>query len=352
MYNPEMARLGSYGEDYRRFGLSQDDVAVRENGMRTDGAPGSYEWWYLDGHLQDETTLVVVFHTKPTDDVGAPFTPYTSVTIDRPDGTHIERRIKVAPEDFAASPDETDIRMGRNTLRKTPAEWSPESERAGKYGYDLIIEDEGLHIDLGLYAEMPMWRPGTGHFLFGDKNYFAWLAAVPYGEIQGYMAIDGRRRHINGSGYHDHNWGNAPIGQLLRGWEWYRGNAGRCGVLAADLYPHADYGGGKLPVFMLAQYGAVVTDDPRRVDSFLTGDESSVTRHFEYPKNGKDEHHEIMFTSEGKLSELPLTQSLGKVGLPDELEAGSLYRRFTGTMEHRVRAVGRATTEQMRLSDT
>jgi hypothetical protein len=47
-----------------------------------------------------------------------------------------------------------------------------------------------------------------------------------------------------------------------------------------------------------------------------------------------------------------LTQSLGKVGLPDELEAGSLYRRFTGTMEHRVRAVGRATTEQMRLSDT
>jgi hypothetical protein len=313
------------------------------------GNPGSYEWWYLDAHLDDGSTLVTAFHTKPTQDIDAPLSPYMSIMLDRPDGTHIERRIRVSPGDFSASTETTDIRMGPNTFRKDPIEWMPKNEAVGMYGYDLMVEDEELLIEMGLNACMPMWRPRTGHFLFDESKYFAWVVPVPYGDVQGHMVLGGRKQYFHGTGYHDHNWGNTPIGQLMRGWEWSRGRAGRCAVLAAQLYPQEEYGGGELPIFMLAQNGNLITDRLRDVDSFTTSNGPVTTRHYEYPRFGHDEAHGITFRSEQSLAERSLARNLGDTGLSTELDAGSLYRRFSGTMKHTVLAVGTATTEHLLL---
>ena len=38
------ARLGSTPEDYARFGIEPGAIKPREDGLRTDGGPGTYEW--------------------------------------------------------------------------------------------------------------------------------------------------------------------------------------------------------------------------------------------------------------------------------------------------------------------
>src|SRR5271170_5917739 len=50
--------------DYQRLGLSRDTVAPWEDGARTDGGRGSFEWWYFDAHLDDGAALVVMFMDK------------------------------------------------------------------------------------------------------------------------------------------------------------------------------------------------------------------------------------------------------------------------------------------------
>ena len=45
--------------DYERLGLSRNTVAPWEDGARTDGGRGSFEWWYFDAHLAGVSEVVV-----------------------------------------------------------------------------------------------------------------------------------------------------------------------------------------------------------------------------------------------------------------------------------------------------
>jgi hypothetical protein len=58
------ARLGRTPDDYARIGIAPRAIKPWEDGMRTHGSPGTYEWWYFDPHLDDGAKLVVVFLTK------------------------------------------------------------------------------------------------------------------------------------------------------------------------------------------------------------------------------------------------------------------------------------------------
>ena len=62
--SPIPARLGSTPGDYARIGIEAGAIKPWEDGLRTDGSEGTYEWWYFDAHLEDDATLVVVFLTK------------------------------------------------------------------------------------------------------------------------------------------------------------------------------------------------------------------------------------------------------------------------------------------------
>ena len=35
---------------YQKMGLKKGEVEIWEDGLRTDGSKGSYEWWYFDSH--------------------------------------------------------------------------------------------------------------------------------------------------------------------------------------------------------------------------------------------------------------------------------------------------------------
>ncbi|MBQ8425407.1 MAG: hypothetical protein IJX17_05245, partial [Clostridia bacterium] len=44
-----------------KMGLNKNEVEIWEDGMRTDGSKGTYEWWYFDSHYPDGTILVIFF---------------------------------------------------------------------------------------------------------------------------------------------------------------------------------------------------------------------------------------------------------------------------------------------------
>lgn len=339
---PETAQLARSQEDFARLGLNRTQVEPWENGMRTDGGPGSYEWWYLDACLKGGVIVVAALHTKHTQAINDPFAPYLSIMVDRPGGERIERRIAIDPAQFSAESDDCEIRLGsENGLWRLPDH--PEDAACVSPSYGLWFEDDNLLIDLVLHSQSPAWRPATGHFLFGEEKYFAWLAAVPHAKVDAYIRLDGKRQFLRGTGYHDHNWGNAPVGELMRGWDWYRGAAGRNAVLAAQLYPQETYGAGEIPIFMLSQNGRLVVDNPNRIIRDTIGETTS----FEYTDSR--ERHIAIIRRERTLVERPLTQKIGQAALAGELDATTLYRRFSGTMSYEVYATGSAMLEDARL---
>ena len=46
---------------YEKLGLIPHQVQLWEDGMRTDGSKGTYEWWYFDSSYPDGTKLIIFF---------------------------------------------------------------------------------------------------------------------------------------------------------------------------------------------------------------------------------------------------------------------------------------------------
>jgi predicted secreted hydrolase len=249
------AVVTSSDDDYEKLGISRSQVEPWEDGMRTTGGKGNYEWWYFDSTLKDGSTLVVVFYTKNSLKPQTLLQPRLTVEYTRPDGTSLHKELKVDAGKFSAAKDHCDVRIGANTFT------------GNLHDYTLHIDVEGLQADITLHGTVPPWRPGTGHAFFHDKkeHFFAWLPSVPQGTIDGTLTIDGQSRHVAGVGYHDHNWGNVSLLELLHNWYWGRAQIGNYSVIASHMIAVDKYGNAPLPVFMLACDGKIIADDASKV---------------------------------------------------------------------------------------
>lgn len=286
------ARLAHTAQEYARLGLEPEAVKPWEDGLRTDGGPGTYEWWYFDAHLDDGAKLVVVFHTKNFIDLDKPLTPLLRVEVTLPDGT---QRIRLLPCDaaaFSASTDGCEVRIGDNAF-------------AGDLRtYRIHARVDDVEVDVVLTGDLPAWRPETGHWLFGEdgERHFAWLPAVPQGRVEATYRVDGERTTTTGVGYHDHNWGNASMIELIHHWYWARGTAGPYSVIASHITAERAYGYAELPVFMLARDGVLIGDEPgkvtfeeldRRTDPKTGKTVGNTTR---YTYTDGDDHYVVTFT--------------------------------------------------------
>jgi hypothetical protein len=75
--------IPGFGEEFlQREGL-KPEIAVWEDGLRTDTRPGSFEWWYFDAHFEDGSTEVMVYATKPLRLRSDSLTPMVTLTITR-----------------------------------------------------------------------------------------------------------------------------------------------------------------------------------------------------------------------------------------------------------------------------
>jgi hypothetical protein len=252
---PVPARLGSTPDAYERLGLDPRVIKAPEDGMRTDGSRGTYEWWYFDAHLDDGAKLVVVFLTKDFTDLNKPLSPLIRIDLTLPDGTAVHKIVDLPAETFSASTEACEVRMGDNLF-------------AGDlHSYTIWARLDDLEVDIALTGQVPAWRPETGYWFFGeqDEHYFAWLPSVPQGSVEATYRVGGIGGTTTGVGYHDHNWGNASMLDLMHHWYWARGAAGPYSVIASYITAQKRYGYAALPVFMLARDGALIADDGNKV---------------------------------------------------------------------------------------
>jgi hypothetical protein len=242
--------LGTSRDHFVREAL-RPEMQDWEDGLRTGMASGTYEWWYFDVHSDDGTLIVIVFFTRPMLDPDAPARPYVNVRIVTPDG--VTRRVEAVTtaEEFRAARDRCDVAVGPNRASRDST------------GYRLHVEIESVQCDLVFAPTSPPWRPGTGKFHFGpgEGSFFGWVAPMPGGAVSGECVIDGRRRIIHGTGYHDHNWGTIPIRRAWNSWWWSRARIGEYTALAAELTATPAYGSRKITLLMIADATRVLVSD-------------------------------------------------------------------------------------------
>jgi len=228
------------------LGLS-NDVQLFEDALRTSEKSGSYEWWYFDSKYPDGSSLVIVFFTKPVTSFAKEFKPYVSLNYINPNGKEI--RTKVESSDYSFSRDKCDVRIGNCYLR------------GDLKHYEIYFKNDEAECALTLDSSVPSWRPDSGHIYFGEKDFFAWLPAVPEGIATGTLETGNESITLSGTGYHDHNWGNKLMIFLMNDWYWGRAKIGDYVVVSSYIYANKKDGYKATPIFMLAKDGKILTGD-------------------------------------------------------------------------------------------
>jgi len=231
-------RLLDSDADFASLGLLRGSVEPWEDGRRAPADGRHFEWWYLDAILEDGTLVVAWFGDN---------WPYglkeraVSLEVTPPGGATL-RWFGSFKEDGSFSTRTAEVRIG------------PHSFSGDLHDYRILVDPEatgGLGIDLILHGSVAPWRPSSGIIADGD-DFFAWLAAVPEGEITGTLRVPGGERQVRGRGYHDHNWGNISPALIMDGWWWGRATVGGHTVIAALLKATASRGGGLAPLLFIA----------------------------------------------------------------------------------------------------
>jgi hypothetical protein len=186
-----LAMTGAADADYARLGIARDTIAIWEDGARTDGSPGTYEWWYFDAHLDDGTKLVVVFMNKDMTASQKPLDPLIRINLDLPDGRSFEKLQTFAPETYSAATDHADVRMADNRFE------------GDLHRYRITAAVDDISVDVTLTGQVPAWRPETGCMLFGADHAleFCWLPAVPQGAVEAKLSIGDETHQASGVGY-------------------------------------------------------------------------------------------------------------------------------------------------------
>ncbi|MEE9453292.1 MAG: hypothetical protein V3V13_02765 [Paracoccaceae bacterium] len=249
MANEPLAYLADAPHHYASLGIDQNETAIWEDGMRTDGREGSYEWWYTDAEFDDGTTVVVVFYTKNIFDVSGPAHPTAAINVNFPDGEALEYIIH-GPKGqvLQAAKDHADVSIDESYIRYVD----------DHYELKFVIDD--FVFEARMDSTLPMYRPASGHWFFGKKSedYFAWFVAQPSSNITATLTRDGSVMELNGTGYHDHNWGNSPIHEGINHWYWARVKVGEYDAILVDLIAAEKYGYERVPIVMLAKDGEIL----------------------------------------------------------------------------------------------
>lgn len=333
MKHTKTARLGNHPKDYARLGMHPGAPESWEDGVRTKGKRGEYEWWYFDGKLEGGYSLVVEFHTTPLVHVKNVYAPFASIHLTCPDGKEIKDEVR--PELSACSFSEKGChaRIGDCIFE------------GDLHTYTIRFRGEKVNADITLTGRLPAWRPSSGYFLYGKKHYFAWLPSVPEGNADVSFTYKGKTKHFTGTGYHDHNWGNIPMNMLMHHWYWGRAKVGDYQIISCYITAQKKYGYTHFPVFLLAKNGTVIGDNPAKLTftqsepEFVpqTGKHIHKKLIYDYDDNGT--RYRITYQMKEHLTCLNMQNSKQAVGMPWILRTGMKvmgvspsYDRVNGTV--------------------
>jgi hypothetical protein len=245
-------RLGTKPEDFAVHGIVQGSPEVWEDGQRLEQlGPGMYEWWYCDARFSNGMILVAVFRLDG-DERGA---PVQQIWLSISDGDRVmaDQRLDFKPEEVSADKERCDVSIGSSHFRSVD----------GLDTYEIFVDpatNNGFGADVKLERTVTSYRPGTGFWENEDGEYFAWFDAVPGGRMTGTVTANGETSEVEGSGYHDHNWGNVPMDVLFSDWLWGRAEIDGTTVVMATVRFNENNGAAETPLIYVAKGEDVIVD--------------------------------------------------------------------------------------------
>ncbi|MCM3715549.1 hypothetical protein M3202_15890 [Alkalihalobacillus oceani] len=322
--------MGATPEHYKRLGTLKHQIMPWEDGYRTRGEKGTYEWLYFDSQMDDGSTLVIVFYSnKWTLAPSRGPSPQVTFALHTADGKEYTEALELPISSFSSSTDSCDVRLGDCYFRGDLNE------------YHIHFEKGDIEADVHLVGNVPAWRPETGYFYFGNKeqHYFAWLPAVPEGKVEAKVRINGFTSRYTGTGYHDHNWGNISMMSIMSHWYWGRAKVGRYQTITSYITGEKKYGYSKFPIFMLAKDGEIIGDDAVRFLQFREEDpyiDSKTGQTFFnrliYDYNDGQQHYRVTYERE---EDIEFVRAIDTMSRPLRMVAriismDGVYIRFTG----------------------
>ena len=192
-----------------------EPVKPQEDALHIDvHKKGTYEWWYFDAHMDTGHTVVVFFYAANPNPARAGKSGIEIVVL-RPDGKRTQKFVPYDKSAFQASRDKADVEVGENYLRV--------KQTSGELPvYEVQVKEKDLGCHLTYRAEVNGWRPGKGVSQFGNLGYFAWVVPFARASVDGTITDGGQTLHVNGVGYHDHNWLNFQFPKIIDYWMWGR----------------------------------------------------------------------------------------------------------------------------------
>ena len=273
---------------YQKMGLTRNKIELWEDGMRTDGSRGTYEWWYFDSSYPNGIKLIIFFFSKSPIAVNGPIKPMATMELTMADGTKYEEQVDATIEESFYDRQRCNIRIGDCHMD------------GDLKHYNIVFRGKTLSATVSLTNTVPAWRSQCGPILFGDKEeyYFNWLPATPEGNAIADVTYPGGELHLEGSGYHDHNWGNISMLKLMHHWYWGRAKIGNYKVISSWITAEKKYGYKETDVFMLAKDGQIIGDNSNHTLKFLPTDEY-IDDH-----TGKPVYNKVVYEYETPAGEL------------------------------------------------
>lgn len=342
----QQSRLMDTPQDYAALHVNPEAVEPWEDGRRNEGAPGGYEWWYVDALCDDGTSIVLTYFPSHHDELkGSDEAPKVEIKVTLPDGTDLRETDSASVEDSHFSTDRCDVKVGPHTFVSDQGTFKLHYEPVNGLGADLTMTDLGAP-----------WRPGTGYIGFGedDEQFFTWFCAVPRCQVDGTVTVDGQARHVHGTGYHDHQWGTVNLLLVWNHWLWGRQTFDDLNTEIFDLVAGPQYGFNRFPLFFIQDHAGRTIFESTHADTVsceVVETYSEPTTGKEYPKilryRISDEDTEVTYTITAD-KEIYVRDGYGPAPAPvkeqlDHAGKKPSYVRYNGTGDLEIRRDGETT---------
>ena len=212
------------------------------------------EWWYVTGALDlprpDMGFQLTFFRTRPgrAEDLDSPIAArqilFAHAAITRPGAglLHAERAAR-ANLGAGFSTADCDVHIGAWQIRR-------HDEGQGGESIRISMQDASFAFDLVLKPAQPLMLQGDqGYSRKGPRpelasHYVSW----PQLQVEGAVALDGKREKAAGRAWFDHEWSSEVLGPDSVGWDWVGINLDDGGALmafrirdarGASVYAHA-----------------------------------------------------------------------------------------------------------------
>lgn len=334
MSKTKIARLAALPMDYQKLGIKENCIHPWEDGLRTNGKLGEYEWWYFDAKLEGGYSLVIIFYSQPVTAATLGYAPCVSFSLTGP-GYELLEEVSFPIKNCQFSREGCDIIIGNNTFK------------GDLKNYTIHFENDRIRCDVTLNGLAESYRHKTGQIFFDEKKYFAWLPSVPEGKVKADLTVDGKTLSLTGSGYHDHNWGNIGMFWLMHHWYWGRAKVGSYQIISSYITAKEEYGYEHFPIFVIYKDGEKLGCDIKAITyEQRDADFDPVTKkHYHktlvYDYNDGKHHFRVTYRAEDIIETFVVDQGYGSarakaskamIWFVKKMKLAPSYIRMVGTV--------------------